>query len=305
MKKMIKGFILLAIILLLFTGCVSYSGPDGYVPFNTNEPIASSTQSANLFKGDLTTTYDDEFVYDAEGRMIKHRQTEYFNSTAKDQNFVIWETEYQVVGGVVLPYRVMVNDVVYIEIDYKLLSTDATGPVKQTTKSRSLTETVKEGFFKSYNIHRGFNLSDYPVDFESDGDFIVKEWVYNRYRGYLKKSILTLGKDNIVLTHYSYSYEKFFEGFKKSYAGGVPFYIRNRESVYDGNNFTFDYEWDVINGKICQKKMEFIRNSDFYNIAFIAEMEYNEAGNQTHETWSSSKSPEEEKEIVFESSFEY
>src|SRR5574344_945196 len=104
---------------------------------------------------DVKTTYEDEFVYDAAGNVIKHKQTEYYDAQGGKPEFVVWETEFKVIGGKVLPYRVSVNGVAYIEVDYEILNANAAkGEVKQSSVNRYFVQNVPTSTL---------SMSTYPV----------------------------------------------------------------------------------------------------------------------------------------------
>ncbi|MDC7223397.1 MAG: hypothetical protein PQJ60_06615 [Spirochaetales bacterium] len=311
-----KGYILLiagAVFAGMLASCATtYTGPSSYVGYSTQQgQVVSASQTSKVFGyGELQTTYEDEFVFDDDGNLLKHKQIEYFNTTTSDNKYVVWETEYKVVGDYVLPYRSSINDTVYQEVEYELLQTDATGEVTQPTRYRSFIENrYRNGMYgATYPFTWGIDLSNYSVDFSSDGLFVEKEWSYDYYNGYYSRKTLTLGQDNIVLTHYSSSNEKLMEGLKKSYTGMVPATVKQKASALKGSNYSFDYEWEVINGKICQTNVTFHQTHGSLEIYFLADIEYNEAGLPLSETWKAAHSPDAEKdepEVIFQNSFVY
>ena len=303
----------LAAVLLLATGCATdFTGPQSYVSFSTGDSqIMSAGQSSKVYQqGELQSTYDDEFEYDGEGNLLSHRQIQYFNDSMTDNKYVVWETEYKVIGGEALPYRVMVNDVVYLQVDYQLLNSGATGAVTQPIKYRSFIQhRYRNGLWgATYPFEWGIDLRNYPVDFATDGRFVVKDWVFSLKEGYHAESVLALGQDNIVLTHYSFSDEKLLEGFKKSYTGMIPMNIRQRSTELAGSNYSFDYDWEVINDKICQTGVTFRQTYKSFNIYFESETEYNDSGNPIQETWKAAESDLDEDnvpKVIFQNSFEY
>jgi hypothetical protein len=177
----------------------------------------SATISANVGSNPtLKSTFDDEYVYDTAGNVVKHKQTEYFNFDSKEPSFVVWETEFKVVNGSPLPFRQSVNGVVYVEIEYDVLASQNKGKVTQGTSNRRFVVQQQLGFDKVFFSWYP-NLDHFPVGFKDDGKFVVAQRTFNNYSGWNDENVLTLGFDNVVLKHYLYSYSKMVEGFNKSF----------------------------------------------------------------------------------------
>ncbi len=280
---------------LLSTGCATtFQGQSRYVSYSPDGKVKSVKQSALLSGEKVQSTYDDEYVYDDKGNMIKHKQTDYFESSDPTKpQFVVWETEYRVVSGTPLPIKVSANGVPYIELEYELLSTGAKGKITQGISNRTFTQNIQE-FTDSTTLYWNISLGEFPVDFESDGKFIVTKSSYNYYAGFYDQRVLTLGYDNIALKKYSYSHEKLAEGVSKSYSGGLDgLQARNVANEYKGSSFSFDYNWQVINDKICQTKAVFSQVFKGRSLYFVADVEYNKAGQRTKETWNVAASKDE------------
>jgi hypothetical protein len=285
-RTILQGTLVVAA--LAMTGCATtFRGPSNYVDFSWDGKAKSATTSAAVGTAPrLQSTYEDEFVYDNAGNVVKHKQTEYFNYNSPTPNFVVWETDFKVVGGVVLPYRQSANDVVYVEIDYDTLQTQAKGAVKQGTTNRRFSAETQVGFDKYYSKFN-IDLSQFTVDFPADGKFVVSQQTYNPYRGFDSENVLTLGYDNIVLKHYLYSRSKLEEGVSKSYQGGL-FGLGSQPNIKDSNS-EFNYEWKVIGNTIAQTKTTFTESYGAATQTFVASAEYNAAGQRTSELWTVQK----------------
>lgn len=301
---------LVAFSITLLSGCATtFKGPSRYVGYYTDDKIKTANQSSlTTSKVELQSTYDDEYEYDEDGHIVKHVQTEYFDLDSRKPKYAIWKTEFTVVGGVPLPSQVSINDVPYIEVEYSLLSCDAKGEVLQANTERNFTQYYRK-LLNTYPVYWAIDLDEYPVDFEADGKFVVKKWGFTPYGGYQENRFLTLGYDNVVLKKYSYSHEKLMEGLKKSYAGSmVPTAVSTAANELKNSNYSFEYEWSVINGKICQTKVSFDRTYIKYSVHFVADVVYNEAGQRTSEVWSVAQSSDAEKYppiVIFRQTFTY
>jgi len=268
---------------IVLAGCATtYRGPSSYVDYSTDGKAKSTTQSANVGTSPkLKSTYDDEFVYDATGNIVKHKQTEYFNYDKEQPSFVVWETDFKVVGGVVLPYRQSVNDVTYVEIDYDVLTSQAKGPIKQGTYDRRFSVEKQQGFDKLY-FDWNPELDRFPVDFKADSKYVVTQRTWYPNRGFEDENVLTLGYDNIVLKHYKYSYSSLVEGFNKSFQWGL---FNWNNGNYSRVNSEFNYDWKVIGTSIVQTDFTFSREGEGEKMNFEAKSAYNDAGQRTDEVW--------------------
>jgi hypothetical protein len=298
-----------AIALIALASCTSYMGPGGYVPHYTSGQVKTVTQSSVISKGQPPqSTYDDEFVYDAKGNVIKHKQTEYFTDSFDKGKFITWETEFKVVGDVVLPNKVSCNGVTYLEVDYDLLPCKATGEIHPTTTKRYFSEkNISLDLNKPSNIYWNVTMDNFPVDFKADGKFIKALDTYSYYTGFGSRDVLTLGYDNIVLTKYFYSYESLMAGMKKSYSGFAAYNFASNTRFLVGAVYDFKNEWQVVNGKICQTKATFYQKNMSYEVSFVADMKYNAAGDCSEETWTAapSKDPSAKSTVIFKQTYAY
>lgn len=314
LMKIASKFAVLAAVAVALTGCATttYVGPDGYVGYVEDGKVKQGTQQSLMVAGkEIKTTYDDEYVYDATGNVIKHKQTAYYTSDFGKPEFVVFETEFKVVGGKVLPYRVYCNGVAYIEVDYEILNANnAKGEVKQSSPYRYFIQNYAPPLSTStYPIPLSISLKNCPVDFASDGKFIVKNSTFSQYYGFDYDDVLTLGFDNIVLKHFSYSKSKLDEGYQKSITNKMQAAMYANNSNKMGNNsYAFDYNWEVINDKICQTKTEFSQTSYQFSVYFLADMTYDKAGQLLTETWSANTDGADSKKppvVIFKRELKY
>jgi len=282
---------------LSLTGCftmllpdkVAYRGPNDYVAhYNPGKPKTITQTTLTESGKDLQATYDDEFVYDAKGNLVKHKQTEYVEGEKGKKEFVVYETEYKVVGGVVLPASASINGVPYLELEYETLSVTATGEVKPTTATRYFLKQVTDYSYGTRMESFDVSLDNFSVDFKPDDKFIKTITRYsNGYYGtrVTKANVLSLGFDNVVLKKYSFNLEKMAEGLKKSYTGQKAKKFAKAQEELKDSTVSFDFAWEAIGGKICQKKASFFRklkiNGKDDVVYFYADMKYNAAGDCT------------------------
>lgn len=312
--KIASKFAVLAAVAVALTGCATttYVGPDGYVGYVEDGKVKQGTQQSLMVAGkEITTTYDDEYVYDATGNVIKHKQTAYYTSGFGKPEFVVFETEFKVVGGKVLPYRVYCNGVAYIEVDYEILNANnAKGEVKQNTPYRYFIRNYAPPLSTStYPRWCSISLNNCPVDFTSDGKFIIKNSTFSPYTGFGYDNVLTLGYDNIVLKHFSYSNAKYYEGLGKSITSKfqAATYASNTSQMKN-DSYSFDYNWEVINDKICQIKTEYTETSSQFSVYFLADMTYDKAGQLLTETWSANTDGADSKKppvVIFKRELKY
>lgn len=274
----------------------SYIGPYEYVGFKTQVNAKSISQYSLVDSKDkeLTSTYDDEYTYDKDGRVLKHKQTYYFNGKKSKDKFTTFETEFKTVGSYVLPYRASINGVVYMELEYELLNTTAKGEVLEEISSRSFyRKSFNPITFQSYAEKFVINMRNDPVAFRADEKFIKE--LNNYYYGLGSINVLTLGFDNVVLKRYHVSSAKRSEGFEKS---GIS--LNQRKSNVKHLASTYEYQWAVIGGKICQRQLIFTQSVDNYQQVFTADCEYTPAGQRKLETWKvkESESGKDSDEVV-------
>lgn len=314
-----SGFLKIAglvVAVSLLSSCLStiYRGPTDLTSYAPEGKLKSASQSARV--GAYTDlafkkTYDDEFVYDSKGNVVKQKRTEYFWSSNKESKYVVWETEFKLVGDVLLPRKVSANGIVYLEVEYEILPTQAKGIVSQATRNRYVEQMVYEGIplLGAWKSNKwAVNLEDFPVSFRADDKFIVRKNWFSSYSGIEVDNILSLGYDNIVLKRYSYSFEKLSQGVIQSFPDGIGIWQAMYAEASRGNNYEFNYDWKVIAGQICQTKTQFKRNIGLkYDIDFVVDARYNDAGQRTSEVWTANDSRSNTKEPtkVFEQTVTY
>lgn len=274
----------------LISSCttVAYYGPSNYVGFSSDDKVKLSEESASFGKSpDVKNTYDDAYVYDVAGNIVKRKVTEYFDYDSKDAKFIVWETEYKQVGGQLLPWRQSVNGVVYVEVEYSLLQAQNKGRIPLGISERVFTQEVNNNNLLSPHVAYNtwsINTDEYPVDFRRDDRFVVEQARYSSNQGRTLRNVLTMGNDNIVLTRFLYSYEKLTQGIKESYTG---YNLRMSQMVKlaKDSDVEFNCKWDVIGGKICLTKLDYSAKVYTSNVTFSAAAKYNEAGQRVEETW--------------------
>jgi len=267
---------------------VSYYGPSNYVGFSSDDKVKLSEERASFGKSpDVTNTYDDAYVYDVAGNVVKRKVTEYFDYDSKDAKFIVWETEYKQVGGQLLPWRQSVNGVVYVEVEYSLLQAQNKGRIPLGISERVFTQEVNNNNLLSPHVAYNtwsINTDEYPVDFRRDDRFVVEQARYSSNQGRTLRNVLTMGNDNIVLTRFLYSYEKLTQGIKESYTG-YNSRMSQMVKLAKDSDVEFNCKWDVIGGKICLTQLDYSAKVYTSNVAFSAAAKYNEAGQRVEETW--------------------
>jgi hypothetical protein len=296
MKNVVQKLAIIGMAGFLLIGCTTTNqvyGPSAYVGFRSNDRASSVTQSTLLGPRDkqLSTTYEDEYTYDKDGRVLKHKQIVYTSKekTGPDAMFHVYETLFKPVGSYVLPATVSVNGVVYMEVEYELLAVAAKGEVTVDIAARSYRRNVYNSYYnQSVPEEYELNLQNNPVDWNADDKFIkATSFIAN---GNLRThNSLTMGFDNVVLKKYHFSTAKLLEGRLKSINSSSKNAISfNPLERYPSLNrmFTYEYEWEVQGGKICQKLFRFNETVDKSLFEFIARVDYSGAGLRTKETWS-------------------
>ncbi len=284
MKKIIIKILAAATLLLVFTGCVTtYSARRGYVGFSTDD-VKSSQQSmkTSLTDEEVFSTYDDEFVYDEDGDVIKHIQTQYFDNGNKYDEYVV---VYQKIDGTILPKSVSINGIVYMEVEYEILSSDHEGRISEYTSTPKIRQE-KQIMFSRIPINWDIDIDNFDVPFRSDDHFVSTEEKYAFYTGLSLDKVLTIGYNNIVLKSFYHSPTKYNAGYNISLSNSTS---SNGDSPEFFENFTysttFTYDWDVIAGKIVQTGME-LKESNFGDlVTFEIEREFDDLGRRITELW--------------------
>ncbi len=305
MTKRITGIAAVVAVLIFTVSCVStkFYGPTDYVSFRSEDKVKSGTQASQLKDGDaLTSTYDDEYTYDDKGNVLKIKQTEYIDRLSKDKKFIVWETESKVIGGSPVPYRVSVNGVVFLEVEYELLTASNTGDVKEDVFKRNF-RRVTTDFLNGTDYETWtMSIENYDVPFKADDKFVKKVSRFSPYYGEYYENVLTLGYGNVVLKKFSYSREKLAEGMAKSYTG-YNYSSDMAKKMAKGVNIDYNYEWKAIADRVCEMKMTY--NSS--TLKFEAASEYNAAGKRTKETWTvlDYKDKNAKSKVIFEQNLAY
>lgn len=282
----IKKWAVLTASTALFFSCTTMQliGPTSYSGFQYTGQLKKSEMSTGIY-GTMNKnfrTYDDEVVYDKDGNVLKEKQTEYLDWTGKNDRFIVWETEYKMLGGQRIPARVLCNGVPFVTVDYTIVTSKSTGAVGQDMNRRQFTQLVKPFMAQPQLTNWNIDPSTFSVPFRSDNKFVKQVEKWSRDLGFYTEQAVTLGFDNIVLTGFSYSYEKLAEGLAKSNYRGETTSMQylSRNSVVD-----FKYEWTPVADKLCQTKLSFDGALYGRKTKFLAEMTYNAAGQRTKEVW--------------------
>jgi len=306
MKKTLMRTLVLVSLVLFATGCttVSYSAGRSYVGFATDGVKSVQQTKKTSFSDDaLYSTYDDEFVYDEDGNVIKHIQTQYFDNGAKYDEYVV---VYQKIGGNILPESVAINGVVYMEVEYDILSADHEGKIKEASSTPEIAQNFRNYIlFVNQNINWNIDIENFDVPFRSDGKFVSTEESLSFYTGLSMDKVLTLGYDNIVIKRFYHSPSKYRAGYNLS----VDSLSSEMEEIIDdeSRNTTFTFEWDVVAGEIVQKGMTLKENMRGDYLEFFIERDYDNSGRRISEIWNviDSESKSGEPVMLFEQKLNY
>jgi hypothetical protein len=303
MKKLFFLVLSFSLMIILFD-CKTISGPSGFVDYKITKGLKKSEQS-KLNNDRFDKYYEDEYTYDDKGNIIKSKETEYINDNfSKEKKYIVWETEWIVIGENVLPSKASVNGNVFCEIQWDILNTKNKGTLTQDIYSRYYNETQQIGF-DSFSKTWYADLDIYPIPFLSDGKFVKSLRTYG-YFNYYDKNVLTLGNDNIVLKKYFYSYTKKSQGVQKTFSSSSLLNSLNENR----NDVEFNYEWSVIADSVCLNKISFDANfqSDLIDKSkFEIGIKYNEKGQRTEEEWVvvSTENKKEKRISVFKQTLQY
>lgn len=304
-----------AALVSLLSGCATsyYRVPDSYKGFRADDDIASSTQQI-AYRGDdeaMVNTYDDEFFYDEDGNLIKHVQTEYFNYGEEEPHFYEWETNYVKIGDYVVPSTISVNGIEFAKVEYEILAVESEGIFRPGISAPYFQYVTTSMFSKdtvqSWSAYRP-SVSEFSIGFPDDGRFVEEIDTFSQYSGYGSKNVLTMGYDNVVLTRLKYSYERLTDGLALSNVGYNP-YSANLQKVTRGSNVNFNYEWEIIAGKICATALTYDLTVQNTELTFSSEMEYDDSGRRINEIWTVIDPQMEKKEmdafVLFEQELTY
>jgi len=279
-------------VLLILAGSISlascsstFYGPSSHVNFQTQGKFRSSEQKSNLTgsENSLNNTYDEEFVYDDKGNILKITQTEYIDRLATDKKFFVWTTQYKVVGGQVVPSFMTINGTPFVEVEWEVLQSKHEGPIVQDTIRRFGNQINLILLGQAYLNYR-VDLDVYPVSFDEDDKFV--ESIQRIGGGSLfNANYLTLGYNNIVLKRFKYDYEALAAGLSKTYAGINSAIAAKITESGNKSAILFEYEWKVIADKICQVSTLFSSRFQTEQVIFNAKLEHNASGDRTKEVW--------------------
>lgn len=289
MKQIFKNILLFTAVMVLGMSCSSttYAVRPEYVGFtDVGAVLVQQTQKTDINSEELYSTYDDEFIYDEEGNVIKHIQTSYFE---KGQKYDEWVVEYQNIGGTTLPRSVAINGVVYMEVEYEILESEHEGSIPQMTSTPRFTQqsgkSVLSFFTGAQFYHWEIDLENIEVPFRSDNRFVTTEESFGIYTGLSMDKVLSLGYDNIVLKKFYYSLAKFNQGYNLSMADVQSGLFSSTDADTDNHNVTFAYVWGVEGGNLTQKEMTATYNKNGKFIKFFIEREFDSAGRRIEEEW--------------------
>lgn len=316
MKLFSKTSIMLSLFLLascLSTNTTSiYQAGSSYRGFSGANMVKSSEQSMVL-NGEYDTpksTYDDEFVYDADGNLIKHTQTEYIHDSDGSEKYIVWEISYNTIGGQVVPGEMSVNGTTFAKLEYEILAIEGSGIIRPWAEEPSFQSVESDPLSGAIYSAKSWTISPsaYYLGFKVDGKFVEGRTGYSEYYGFYDIPSISLGWNNIVLNNFFYSYEELINGIALSYDSDDPDSEKLKEMV-EGSVVTIDYEWDLIAGNItlvalaCDAKI----NEDEFE--FYIDRDFNSSGQLLEEVWKVSD-PELERrspggQILFKQIFTY
>jgi len=301
-------------IITLASSCTTttYVGPDYVEGRNDGNPKRVEQRSyGRQVDGEMRPTYDEELFYNADGKVIKVRQTEYVNVIDESKmEFIVWETEYKALGGKIVPWKLTVNGVTYFEIDYEILSARNEGAVKQSTLNRRFYQQINQTNLlasSTTSLIWSMSLGILNVPFKSDNEFVST----SQQRDGSSRNYLTLGFDNIVVKSVKYDPQARRQGISQT---SKTFRSALSESVSRSSNANFTYEWKVIAGKICQTSMNYKGVETSYTamglteveVDFTAETTFDQFGNRTREEWYIlDASKKDQKVVLYEEKLSY
>jgi len=285
LKKQFLYLSALLAVLVFFTGCttVTYAARPTYVGFsNDGAKTVEQAKKTSLYSDDLYSTYDDEFVYDDEGALVKHVQTHFFNDGEKYTEYVVL---YQKIGEFVLPRSVSINGFVYMEVEYDLLASEHQGKLSGFNVNPVFYQEVRNPLLLQYDqIKWDIDLANFKVPFRSDGRFVTTDATFDYFTGLSEDKVLTLGYDNVVLSRFYFSPTKYRKGYNVSHGFGSDDPAEMTEED-DKVNTTFTYNWEVVADKIVQTDMVLVENDDADRMIFRVFREFDDAGRRVSEEW--------------------
>ena len=269
---------------LLTVGCASvkYGVRPDYVGFTADSAkTVEQTKKTSMFSDELHSTYDDEFVYDEEGTLIKHIQTHFFDEGKKFTEYVV---VYQKIGESVLPKSVSINGFEYMQVEYDLLASDHQGAVEDFTVSPVFYQVINNPLkFQNDSIKWDIDLANFKVPFRSDGEFVTTDASFDYFTGLSEDKVLTLGYNNVVLKRFYFSPSRYRKGYNVSHGMGGKTDEMTAEE--DKVNTTFEFTWAIIADRIVQTGMLLTENDIDDSMIFRLAREFDDAGRRTSEVW--------------------
>ena len=291
--KMVAPVMILLLVVL--AGCTTsrYNTAEGYEGFSAAGARSVQQMKKSSYRSDmLYSTYDDEFVYNEEGEVIRHIQISYYDKGEKSDRY---EVVYQKLGGVILPQSVSINGVLYMEVEYDLLPVEHQGDIASCMTIPSFYQLIKTPF-SSEEIQWSIDIDNFEVPFRYDGKFVTSDRDFSFYDGFSSEKSLSPGFDNIVLTRFFYSGSEFLKGYKRSEKlakdGAKPFDIE--KSSYS----SFIFSWEAIDRKICQTSALLDESNGEDTIHFRLNREFDPQGRPTSEKWTIQDSISNELPVV-------
>lgn len=292
-KRLLTLFPITAAVLAI-AACVStrYIGPLDHVDYRNADKVKTSRQYTYPGRGtkELVNSFDEEYTYDKDGNLLKIKVTEYIDLMSGGKKYIVWETESKIIGGSPVPYRVTANGVPFLEVEYELLKNSGSGEIMSDISEKNFTRIISMPLMGSETGNWSIALSNYSVGFRPDDKFVKTIRRYYPYGASELDNVLTLGFDNIILKEFKFSREKLADGIAKTFTG-YHYGSQMLKRLFSGNNVSYAYEWAVIGGRICQKKMVYTSKT----IQLTADEEYDDTGRRVKETWSVSN-PEKKKD---------
>lgn len=287
-KSLLMQALAITAVLILSSACTTaYFIPDNdYVSYQTDDGVLTSTQSvANPMKSyEMYPTYEDQFVYDDEGNVIKRIETEYIDRGGENPQFIEWETSYVKIGDYIVPSTISANGVVFAEAEYEILPIEAEGGQIEFTETPNFILRKNELFSGTTNQYWSIDIADYPVSFKTDSRFVYSADQFNPYYGYSSRPVLSYGYDNIVLTRFFYSFEELSRGINMSYYSYNAMASMVARQL-ENTDVEFIIEWDVIADRIVQTSVEYTGRNYNGSIFFKADRGFDESGHRVSEVW--------------------
>lgn len=300
----------LSVLALLAVGCssIDYSTSPSYVGFYTDGAKSVKQTKKTAYNSDeMAMTFDDEFVYDEDGNVIKHIQTQYAEDEYGDIEFDEFTITYQKIGGVVLPESAAINGVIFLEADYDLMPVDHEGQIPEYTSVPVFYRKIFNMLLLQEVTERWtMDLENFDVPFRVDEKFVESEDSFDYYSGFDSDNVLTTGYDNILLQRFYYSREKYREGANIEDNSMLTGMMGVNSMISDETTFMFD--WDVKADKLIQSGVEVVEKfrSDLV-MNFEINREFDSSARLVSEVWTvfDSENGEEEEKILYTQELSY